>query len=108
MADNQFLNVPLSIPDHGQHLRLISSALNNTIDGKLNSTGSFTTDGTKVLKTVIDARCGGNSVVLFVPCTVDAAGEVPHMWLAATRNGEFDVGHRNHTKNVLYKYVIIG
>ena len=98
MADNQFLNVPLSIPDHGQHLRLISSALNNTIDGKLNSTGSF----------VIDARCGGNSVVLFVPMTVDAAGEMPHMWLAATRNGEFDVGHRNHTKNVLYKYVIIG
>jgi len=39
MANNQFLNVPLSIPDHGQHLRLISSALNNTIDGKLNSTG---------------------------------------------------------------------
>ena len=73
MANNQFLNVPLSIPDHGQHLRLISSALNNTIDGKLNSTGTFTTDGTKTLKTVIDARCGGNSVVLFVPTTVDAA-----------------------------------
>jgi hypothetical protein len=108
MADNQFLNVPLSIPDHGQHLRLISSALNNTIDGKLNSTGTFTTIGTKTLETVIDARCGGNSVVLWSPLTVDAAGEMTHMWLAATRNGEFDIGHRNHSKNVQCKYVIIG
>lgn len=108
MAVNQFLNVPLSIPDQSQHLRLISSALNNTIDGKLNSTGTFTTIGTKTLETVIDARCGGNSVVLWSPLTVDAAGEIPHMWLAATRNGEFDIGHRNHSKNVQCKYVIIG
>lgn len=108
MANNQFLNVPLSIPDHGQHLRLISSALNNTIDGKLNSTGTFTTTGSRTLETVIDARCGGNSVVLWSPLTVDAAGEITHMWLAATRNGEFDIGHRNHSKNVICKYVIIG
>lgn len=108
MAVNQFLNVPLSIPDQSQHLRLISSALNNTIDGKLNSTGTFTTIGTQTLETVIDARCGGNSVVLWSPLTVDAAGEMTHMWLAATRNGEFDIGHRNHSKNVQCKYVIIG
>ena len=108
MANNQFLNVPLSIPDHGQHLRLISSALNNTIDGKLNSTGEITLTNSSQTTTLTDARIGGNSVVLFVPMTVDAAGEIPHMWLAATRSGEFDVGHRNHTKNVLYRYVIIG
>ena len=108
MADNQFPTVPLSIPDTGQHLRLVSTSLNNTINGKLNSTGTFTTDGTKVLKTVIDARCGGNSVVLWSPLNADSAGELNHMWLADTRNGEFDIGHRNHTKNVECKYVIIG
>jgi hypothetical protein len=103
-----FLKVPTFTDNQDEQNRLTANAINNILDGKINSTGSFTTDGTKTLKTVIDARCGGNSVVLFVPTTVDAAGEISHMWLAATRSGEFDVGHRNHTKNVAYKYVIIG
>jgi len=103
-----FLKVPTFTDNQDEQNRLTANAINNILDGKINSTGSFTTDGTKTLKTVIDARCGGNSVVLFVPTTVDAAGELNHMWLSATRNGEFDVGHRNHTKNVAYKYVIIG
>ena len=42
MADNSFPTVPLSIPDTAQHLRLVSSSLNNTINGKLNSTGTIT------------------------------------------------------------------
>jgi hypothetical protein len=108
MADNSFPTVPLSIPDTAQHLRLVSSSLNNTINGKLNSTGTFTTEGTKVLSTIIDARCGGNSVILWSPITSDASGELTHVWLAETRNGEFDIGHRNHTGNVHFKYVIIG
>jgi|SRR5210317_912798 hypothetical protein len=103
-----FLKVPTFTDNQDEQNRLTANAINNILDGKINSTGSFTTDGTKTLKTVIDARCGGNSVVLFVPTTVDAAGELNHMWLSATRNGEFDIGHRNHTKNVAYKYVIIG
>jgi hypothetical protein len=108
MADNQFPTVPLYIADPEQHIRLISSSLNNTINGKLNSTGTFTTSGTKVLTTVIDARCGGNSVILISPLNDDTAGEITHTWVAATRDGEFDIGHRNHTKNTNYAYVIIG
>ena len=42
MATNQYPNVPISMPDHDLHLRLIASSLNNTIDGKINSTGSIT------------------------------------------------------------------
>ena len=42
MAENQFPVVPISIPDHSLHLQLVSNALNNTINGKLNSTGSVT------------------------------------------------------------------
>jgi hypothetical protein len=103
-----FLKVPTFLDNQDEYNRLSANAINGLLDGKLNSTGSFDTDGTKTLKTVIDARCGGNSVVLFVPMTVDAAGEIPHMWLSATRKGEFDISHRNHTKNVEYKYVIIG
>ena len=103
-----FLKVPTFTDNQDEQNRLTANAINNILDGKINSTGTFTTIGTKTLETVIDARCGGNSVVLWSPLTVDAAGEIPHMWLAATRNGEFDIGHRNHSKNVQCKYVIIG
>ena len=103
-----FLKVPTFTDNQDEQNRLTANAINNILDGKINSTGTFTTIGTKTLETVIDARCGGNSVVLWSPLTVDAAGEMTHMWLAATRNGEFDIGHRNHSKNVLCKYVIIG
>ena len=103
-----FLKVPTFTDNQDEQNRLTANTINNILDGKINSTGTFTTIGTKTLETVIDARCGGNSVVLWSPLTVDAAGEMTHMWLAATRNGEFDIGHRNHSKNVECKYVIIG
>ena len=103
-----FLKVPTFTDNQDEQNRLTANAINNILDGKINSTGTFTTTGSRTLETVIDARCGGNSVVLWSPLTVDAAGEITHMWLAATRNGEFDIGHRNHSKNVICKYVIIG
>ena len=34
MAQNQYLKVPVSMPDSSQHLRLISNTVNNTLDGK--------------------------------------------------------------------------
>lgn len=103
-----FLKVPTFTDNQDEQNRLTANTINNILDGKINSTGTFTTTGSKTLETVIDARCGGNSVVLWSPLTVDAAGEIAHMWLSATRNGEFDIGHRNHSKNVECKYVIIG
>ena len=103
-----FLKVPTFTDNQDEQNRLTSNAINNILDGKINSTGTFTTEGTKVLSTIIDARCGGNSVILWSPITADAAGELTHIWLAETRNGEFDIGHRNHTADVHFKYVIIG
>ena len=60
MADNQFPFVPLSIPDTGQHLRLVSTSLNNTINGKLNSTGTITLRASQTTTTLTDARISGN------------------------------------------------
>ena len=72
MADNQFPVVPISIPDHSLHLRLVSSSLNNTINGKLNSTGSLTLTASATTTTLTDERIGGNSVILFMPTTANA------------------------------------
>lgn len=72
MADNQFPIVPISIPDHDLHLRLVSTSLNSTIDGKLNSTGSITLRASQTTTTLTDERIGGNSIILFMPTTANA------------------------------------
>jgi len=106
MANNQFLNVPLSIPDHGQHLRLISSALNNTIDGKLNSTGEITLTNSSTTTTLTDARIGGNSVILLMPITNNAANA--HIHFTDIGNGTATMNHGSDSSTRTFKYVIIG
>jgi len=106
MANNQFLNVPLSIPDHGQHLRLISSALNNTIDGKLNSTGEITLTNSSTTTTLTDARIGGNSVILLMPTTNNAANA--HIHFTDIGNGTATMNHGSGSSTRTFKYVIIG
>ena len=64
MATNQFLNVPLSMPDTAQHIRLISSVINNTVDGKLNATGDVTLTASATTTTLTDARIGANSITV--------------------------------------------
>ena len=56
MAQNQYLKVPVSMPDNSQHLRLISNTVNNTLDGKLNSTGSVTLTASATTTTLTDRR----------------------------------------------------
>ena len=106
MANNQFLNVPLSIPDHGQHLRLISSALNNTIDGKLNSTGEITLTNSSTTTILTDARIGGNSVILLMPTTNNAANA--HIHFTDIGNGTATMNHGSGSSTRTFKYVIIG
>ena len=106
MANNQFLNVPLSIPDHGQHLRLISSALNNTIDGKLNSTGEITLTNSSTTTTLTDARIGGYSVILLMPITSNAANA--HIHFTDIGNGTATMNHGSGSSTRTFKYVIIG
>ena len=76
MADNQFPQVPLSIPDTGQHLRLVSTSLNNTINGKLNSTGTITLTASATSTTLTDARTALNG--LHVSARADGSATLTH------------------------------
>ena len=71
MAQNQYLKVPVSMPDASQHLRLISNTVNNTLDGKLNSTGTITLRQNQTTTTLADARIGLNSIILFMTMTAN-------------------------------------
>ena len=93
MADNQFPQVPLSIPDTGQHLRLVSTSLNNTINGKLNSTGTITLTASATSTTLTDARISGNSVILFMPTTANARTALNGLHVSARADGSATLTH---------------
>tara|TARA_R100000231_G_scaffold131114_1_gene103020 strand:+ start:2470 stop:2799 length:330 start_codon:yes stop_codon:yes gene_type:complete len=109
VADNQFPFVPLSIPDTGQHLRLVSTSLNNTINGKLNSTGTITLRASQTTTTLSDARIGGNSVVVFMPTTANGRTALNGLYVSARANGSATLTHAssgNTDQNL--SYCVIG
>ena len=109
MADNQFPTVPLSIPDTGQHLRLVSTSLNNTINGKLNSTGIITLTASSTTSTLTDARISGNSVILFMPTTNNGRTALNTLYVSVRGDGSATLTHAsssNTDQNL--SYCIIG
>ena len=109
MADNSFPTVPLSIPDTAQHLRLVSASLNNTINGKLNSTGTITLRASQTTTTLTDARISGNSVILFMPTTANGSTAFSGLHVSARSNGSATLTHAsssNADQNL--SYCVIG
>ena len=89
--------------------REIAEVLNNTVGGKLNSTGDFTVTANAGTTTVTDPRASKESVILFSPTTSNAATEVNHLYVSTKNNGSFVVGHRNNAQSDRdFDYVIIG
>jgi hypothetical protein len=109
VADNQFPQVPLSIPDTGQHLRLVSTSLNNTINGKLNSTGTITLTASATSTTLTDARISGNSVILFMPTTANGRTALNNLFVSARSNGSATLTHASSSNNDQnLSYCVIG
>ena len=109
MADNQFPGVPISMPDHGQHLRLVSNSLNNTINGKLNSTGSITLRASQTTTTLTDARVGGNSVIMFMPTTANANTAKANLYVSARADGSATLTHASSANaDQTFGYIVIG
>jgi|TARA_R110001606_G_scaffold222083_1_gene369932 hypothetical protein len=109
MADNQFPVVPISIPDHSLHLRLVSNSLNNTINGKLNSTGSLTLTASATTTTLTDERIGGNSVILFMPTTANANTAKANLYVSARGEKTATLTHASSgNTDQTFGYVVIG
>jgi|TARA_R110002020_G_scaffold473679_2_gene703309 hypothetical protein len=109
MAVNQYPLAPLFLPDNDEHLRLVSTYLNNTISGKLNSTGTITLTASSTTTTLTDARIGVNSVILFMPVTANGATAKANLYVSARADGSATLTHAssaNSDQN--FEYVIIG
>tara|TARA_R110002020_G_scaffold342193_1_gene556712 strand:- start:246 stop:572 length:327 start_codon:yes stop_codon:yes gene_type:complete len=106
---NQFLNVPLSMPDNSQHLRLVSSALNNVMDGKINSTGAITLRASQTTTTLTDARIGGDSVIVFMPITANGKTAENNLFVSARVSGSATLTHASSSNSDQnFAYIIVG
>jgi len=106
---NQFLNVPLSMPDQAQHLRLVSTTLNNVMDGKINSTGSVTLTASNTTTTLTDARIGGDSVIVFMPITSNGATAFQNLFVSARTSGSATLTHTSSSNaDQNFAYAVIG
>jgi len=109
MATNQYLNVPISIPDQALHLRMVSQALNNTIDGKLNSTGDVTLTASATTTTLTDPRSGENSIFLFMPTSANASTAFANLYVSARADGSATLTHASSANtDQTFGYVVIG
>ena len=106
MADANFKR----LPTEANNAREVSQVVNNILDGKLNSTGSFTCTASATSTTVSDFRAGLTSVILLMPTTAHAAAEQGNGTIfVSTRNKQsFVVTHANNTQvDRSFEYIII-
>ena len=109
MATNQFLNVPVSMPNQAQHLRLISNTVNNTLDGKLNSTGDVSLRASQTTTTLVDERISLNSVIILEPTNANSNTAKANLFVSAKINGSATLTHASSSNtDQNFGYVVIG
>ena len=103
----------LSQEEQLKFLREIADKVNLLYDGKINATGTFTLAASQLTTVVQDRRCGPDSVILWMPTTANAGGE---MGMYITLRGiessgvtSFTVNHGSDSRtDRTFSYAIFG
>ena len=101
----------LRLPQAGGTPREVSSAVNLLLEGKLNSTGSFTLTASATTTTVTDLRASSDSVILYSPLTANASAEVGNgtIFISARNKQSFVITHANNSQSDRnFIYVVLG
>ncbi len=94
------------LPYQGGTPREISEVVNNCVEGKLNSTGSFTVLASTTTTNVTDKRVGADSIILFTGLGNDISHI--HPFVSSRTTGSFVAGHNVHGHDLVVGYVVIG
>jgi len=86
--------------------REIAEVLNNTVNGKLNSTGTATLTAGGADVTVTDPRVSTDSVILLEPHSINYYDHDPY--IKTKNDGSFVIGQKNNGHSTDIGYVIIG
>lgn len=96
-----------SLQDVHNHTQELALLLNQVIEGKRNSSGTFTLTAGATSTVVTNERCSTGSNVLFSPRTSNAAGAVATTYVTVA-NGSFTVTHANAgTTDRTFSYDIV-
>ena len=99
------------LPQQGGDPRAVASSVNLLIEGKLNSTGTFTLTASATSTTVTDLRAGSNSVILYTPISANASAEVGNgtIFISARNKQNFVITHANNSQTDRnFIYVVLG
>lgn len=82
-------------------VRRIAEVVNNILKGKMNVTLSVTLTANAGSTTVIDARIGVGSALLFMPLTAHAAAEIAAggFYVSAQKNQQATLTHANNAQS---------
>lgn len=92
----------------GANPREISEVVNNTMNGKTNNTGDFTTTNNVSTTILYDERIGLNSVILFTPTSSGGATEMAHLYVQTLNKGSAVIHHRSGNHAASFKYIVVG
>tara|TARA_R100000789_G_scaffold48393_1_gene48896 strand:+ start:485 stop:811 length:327 start_codon:yes stop_codon:yes gene_type:complete len=106
---NQFQLAPLSNPSAEEHRRQIALVVNNSLDGKLNSTGTITLTASSATTALSDRRLGKTSVISFMPTTSNASAGMTSLYVSSQDKQTATLTHANNAQtDRTYSYIIIG
>lgn len=95
----------------GEDPRQMATAINQALLGKLNNAGEVTLTAGATTTVVTDRICGPASVIVFMPTTANAAGEIGGglMYVSARAEGQFTITHANAgSTDRTFSYCIFG
>lgn len=87
-------------------LREIATALNLALQGRINSTGSFTASNGTTSTQVDDVNAYEMSTPLLIPTNAAAAGITPYV--SARAKGSFTLTHTDPGSDATFLYVLLG
>ena len=100
----------LGLSPSGGDEREVATAVNNLLNGKLNSIGEVTLTDSQTTTTLSDRRLGPDSVVLLVPLTSNAAdAAIAGIYVSARTNGSCTLNHASDVDTDQdFAYAILG
>lgn len=107
-SGRQFDTPPLEWGNGPEHRRKLAEVLDGVMDGKINATGTVTLTASSTTTTLTDRRIGTGSVILFMPTTQNAAGEIG-MYVSSRGQGTATITHASMSQtDRTFAYALLG
>jgi len=108
LNSQQFDTPPLDWPNPDEHRRKLAEVLTGVMDGKINATGTVTLTASTSTTTLTDERIGTGSIILFMPTTENAAGEIG-MYVSARGKKTATITHASMSQtDRTFAYAVLG